>query len=148
MSFDPLSILNLKFRRRTVAVFRNHCARYEVRPHPYQPVPLLSPGLTIARLATIGYHRGRPVQLPSPTGSSRRRYHSRGDSAWLSRDRQGRTVEGDLADGQRSCVLGNDCSRIWCVLGSSNDDATGSAHIGVLAGSQSCELRRSASRQS
>ncbi|KAH9960153.1 hypothetical protein BC827DRAFT_1209480 [Russula dissimulans] len=29
MSFDPLSILNLKFRSRTVAVFRNHCARYE-----------------------------------------------------------------------------------------------------------------------
>ncbi|KAI9442808.1 hypothetical protein F5148DRAFT_1256737 [Russula earlei] len=29
MSFDPLSILNLKFRGRTIAVFRNQCSRYE-----------------------------------------------------------------------------------------------------------------------
>ena len=32
MSFNPLSLLILKFRGRSVAVFRDHCTRYEVSP--------------------------------------------------------------------------------------------------------------------
>jgi len=109
MSFNPLSVLNLKFRGRTVAVSRNQCSHYEVRPRPPLLVPL-SPGLIVAPLATKGHHRGSSAQLPIPAGCSCRRYHLNGDSTWLSRDGHRRTVEGDLADGQQSRALCDDCS--------------------------------------
>ena len=50
MAFNTLSLLFLKFRGRSVAVFRDHCIHYEVSHPSIHPVIFRAPGL-IAPLA-------------------------------------------------------------------------------------------------
>ena len=63
MAFDPLSLLILKFRGRSVAVFRNHCPDYNVRCYHHQPpVPFPEGHLLILLLPTES-RRCRTAQL-------------------------------------------------------------------------------------
>jgi hypothetical protein len=61
--FDPLSLLILRFRGRSVAVLRDHCPDYEVsRPHQQSRVAFPEDQRLITPLSTE-YHRDRTEQL-------------------------------------------------------------------------------------
>jgi hypothetical protein len=124
MAAHPLiTYLILTFRGRNVAVFRQQCLTYEVSLFLLStllPVVPFSSGCQtglIPRTAAAGYHRGRTAQFSTPARCSRGRYRPLGGNPRLSRDGQGRTVSGNLADCQRLGSHGDGCSRIWCVPG-------------------------------
>jgi len=67
MAFNPLSLLILRFRGRSVAVIRHRCGRYEVS----RPCHCLSPFVhEFHRAAGTGHPTGRTAQLSNPTGRS------------------------------------------------------------------------------
>jgi len=74
MAFNPLSILVLKFRGRSVAVLRDHCSFYGVS----------RPAISFRwsdRVAGTEHPSRRTEQLPRPTGRSNRENRSSiGDS--------------------------------------------------------------------
>lgn len=72
MAFDPLSLLVLKFRGRNVAVFRDHCAHYEVS----RPTINNFRWSDSSRVAGTEHSSRRTEQLPRPAGRSRREHRS------------------------------------------------------------------------
>jgi hypothetical protein len=55
MAFNPLSLLILKFRGRSVAVFRDQCLRHEVS-HPWHRVALPRRASDLDRIASSAQH--------------------------------------------------------------------------------------------
>jgi hypothetical protein len=56
--FNPLSLLVLKFRDRSVAVFRDHCLGHDVSSHPrHTSTPALALFSLLADLSLIALHR-------------------------------------------------------------------------------------------
>ena len=109
--FDPLSLLYLKFHGRNVAVFRDHCTRYEVsRPTLTYPIVRWS-----YRVAGTEHPSCRKAQLPIPAGCPYRGHRPPINHPELPRTGSGRTLEGNLVDGQHRRTLRDHCPRIRCV---------------------------------
>jgi len=109
--FNPLSLLILKFHGRSVAVFRDHCTRYDVRrPTIRYPYVRWS-----HRVAGTEHPSRRKEQLRIPAGRPCRRHRPPIDHPELPRTGSGRTLEGNLVDSQHRRTLRDHRPRIWCV---------------------------------
>jgi len=110
MPFNPLSLLVLKFHGRSVAVFRDHCVRYEVSR------PTINYHFLRSSHRVVATERPsrRTAQLPIPPGCPRRGHRPPIDHPGLPRTGSGRTLQGNLVDGQQRRTHRDDYPRIWC----------------------------------
>ena len=113
MAFDPLSLLILKFRGRSVAVFRSLCIDYDVSRSVF-----LHWDICTADHRKQEYHYRRTTQLATLAVpcSKHQRCHPPRINPRLSRHERGRTDQRGLADRKLRRSLRDHHSRIWCVV--------------------------------
>ena len=114
MAFSTLSLLFLKFRGRSAAMFRNRYIHYELS-RLYILRPSRSPRCQSNRAAGTGHRSSRTAQLPTPAGRSYRGCRFPSGDPRPPRSSSGRAVEENLVDRQCYCTHRDDCTRIWCI---------------------------------